>query len=196
MGKGSGGTRNYRTDAKRYATRLSEFQSLISSGIYDKTRSYFDESGGFYVTHINHNPIDDASVDKSDDAVLALAKKGYKVYLDDETSTIDGLKMPDGRVYTMRMDIKTINEAGNNTIRGALQKASKQILQHESFHNIPYGSKKHAVVLYQNTEAMTSDYVKEQIQLFKDKTSGKLVNNINMVIVVGLSGRVHRHPIK
>lgn len=181
MAKASGNTRNYNGNVKVMAARRSEFDSLMALPEYDRSRSLFDKSGGFVATHKGHDKVSDHNVDKSDVAVAVLAKKGYKVYLDNEKSTIEYRSKNDGRIYTAKMDVKTINEAGANTIKTVMEKASKQ------------GAT--TVILYQNTKSMTRSYVENQIQLFKDKSPQQARKKINRVIVVGLSGRVHVHHI-
>ncbi|MBO4549271.1 MAG: hypothetical protein J5733_00950 [Bacteroidaceae bacterium] len=181
MAKASGNTRNYRGNAKVMATRRSEFGSLMARGDYDVARSFFDPSGGFVATHVHHNYITNTTEDKSDIAVSVLASKGYKVYLDDERSMRLGESMPDGRVYTAVMDIKTINTAGSSTIKAAIEGAASQ------------GAT--TAILYQNTKSMTRAYVESQIAQFKEKSPAYARNKINRVIVVGLSGRVHVHNI-
>lgn len=180
MAKGNGGTRNY-SGTSTYDKRADEFNSLIASGKYDTKRSYLDASGGFVVTHKDHDKITNHNKDKADIASELLAKKGYKIYLDSEKSKIDGLKMPDGRVYKAVMDIKTINNAGDNNMKNAIRDAGRQ------------GSE--VAVLYQNTKAMTKEYVIEQIKGFagfNDVNSKR----VKLVIVVGMSGNVHRHIIE
>lgn len=180
MAKGSGGARNY-AKTSTFKKREDEFNSLILSGNYDKKRSMMAKSGGFVVTHNDHDKIINHEKDKSDIASELLAKKGYKVYLDSEKSQIDGVKMPDGRIYKTVMDIKTINEAGNNTIKNRIREAGKQGAE--------------VAILYQNTKAMDKTYVENQINDFsgfKDDNSMR----VKMVIVVGMSGNIHRHIIK
>ena len=106
MAKTSGGTRNYRNNPKAMKTRRKEYNSLMGSGNYDHTRSYFDASGGFVATHKEHNHITNHNEDKSDVASINLAKKGYKVYLDSEKSEIEfstgkNKKVRDGRVFML-----------------------------------------------------------------------------------------------
>lgn len=117
----------------------------------------------------------------SDIAVKILVSKGYKVYLDNEKSVIEGQKMPDGRVYKAVMDIKTINSASKNKIKNALEEIALQ------------GGT--TAILYQNTKAMTRSYVENQISEYKQHSPERLRNKITRVIVVGLSGRVHVHNI-
>ena len=87
IAKTSGGTRNYRNNPKVMNTRRTEYNSLMGSGSYDLTRSYFDVSGGFVATHNEHNHTKNHNIDKSDIASINLAKKGYKIYLDSEKAT-------------------------------------------------------------------------------------------------------------
>lgn len=203
MAKASGGTRNYSNDAKVMNTRLTEFSKLMSTGDYDASRSYFDESGGFVITHKGHNKtkpaVDGVKENMEEEAALALAKKGYKVYMDSEQGTMAKVKMPDGRVYQMRMDIKTINNAGEHTIEGAIRDGIRQIVKYENVYNVK--TEKHAVVLYQGTKAMDKKYVLDQIDNFKkscyeNPKNAWMLKNIDVVIVVGQSGNVHRHFIK
>lgn len=179
MAKAGGGTRNYSGNAKVMASRRSEYDSLVASGDYRS--SYFDNSGGFVVTHNKHNEIGDTNLNKEDVAARILAQHGYKIYLMSEYSYITGNKKYDGFADHSMMDIKTINSAGPNTIKRAIEDAAKQ--------------KVDVVILYQNTSAMTKSYVQSQIQLFRDKSPATAKQQIKKVIVVGASGRVHRHSI-
>ena len=190
--KTSGGTRNYSNKPATLAKRKEEFDDLMSSG-YDISRSLFDASGGFVATHEQHERIkkNDRNIDKSDVAAELLAKKGYKVYLDSELAMIEGIKNPDGRVYDYRMDIKTINEANDNTIRGAVERGIKQLRNYENTRGLK-GMKK-AIVLYQNTPDMDKNYVISQFDKFVERSSKEFRNSVDLVIVVGSNGHVHRH---
>ena len=163
-------------------TRRSEYNSLMGSGSYDLTRSYFDASGGFVATHNEHNHIKNHDIDKSDIASINLAKKGYKIYLDNEKATIMFQPKRDGKIYKLPMDIKTIGEAGNNTIKSAIESASKQDAK--------------VAILYQNTPKMDKHYVLSQLELFKTKSPQRARDKIEWVIVVGSNGNVHRHKMK
>lgn len=174
--KKSGGTRNYASQPGTFNKRNREFNQLMSSGDYDKANSYYDPSGGFMVVHKDHN----INADELD-AGKKLARKGYKVYLDSERSTITGGKTKDGRLYKSPMDIKAINTAGNNTIKNAMEKASRQGAE--------------TVILVQRTTAMTRKYVDEQVDNFKKLSPALAKANIKHVIVVGISGNVHRHDL-
>lgn len=179
MAKSSGGTRNY-AGKNTLSKRREEFDSLMGTGKYDNDRSFFDNSGGFVVTHKHHN--NDKDNDMSSAAVAALSKKGYKVYLGDERNYVAGIPTPDGRLYKHTMEIKTVNTAGNNTIKKSLEASTKQ------------GAS--VVVLYQNTNQMTREYVESQIKLFNEKSPKMTQEKLKHVIVVGKSGNVHRHKIK
>lgn len=179
MSKGSGGTRNYRPGTSTHQKRLNEYESLMSSG-YDRERSYFSNSGGFKATHSEHNSPGDK--DYAEERCDVLADKGYKVYLDSESSIEFNVPKKDGRIYKAPMDLKTINEAGKYTIKLNLEKATKQ------------GAS--VVILIQNTKSMTREYVESQIKLFQDKSPKRARDKLEYVIVVGLSGNVHRHKLK
>lgn len=185
MAKSSGGTRNYRNNTKTLTTRRKEFDTLMHSGFYDVSRSYFDPTGGFVATNKEHNEVKNPEIDKEKEATLFLANKGYKVYLDSERATIEFEPHNDGRIYNISMDIKTINEAGNNTIKRQLEKASTQNVK--------------AVVLYQNNPLVDKNYVKNQIygeNGFIQKSPKKALEKIDWIIVVGSNGHVHRHDIR
>lgn len=92
-------------------------------------------------------------------------------------------KKVDGKIYKEVFDFKTISTAGKSTIKNALEKASKQSENIET------------VVLIQNTKSMTKKYVKEQIEMFKHISPAKSREKIKRVIVVGMSGNVHRHKL-
>lgn len=93
-----------------------------------------------------------------------------------------GVHKKDGRIYSAPMDLKTINEAGRYTIKGAMEKAVKQ------------GAK--VTVLVQNTKAMTREYVESQIKAFQEKSPEYCRDNLDYVIVIGMRGSVHRHKLK
>lgn len=157
--------------------RGGEFNQLMSSGNYDRENSYFDKSGGFLVVHNEHN----LNADELD-AGRKLAHKGYKVYLDSEHSTISGGKTKDGRIYRSPMDIKSITKTGENTIKNAMEKASKQGAE--------------TIVLFQRNLGMTRKYVDEQVRKFINKSPGRAKDKIKHVIVVGMNGNIHRRNIK
>ena len=79
------------------------------------------------------------------------------------------------------MDMKSITKAGENTIKTAIEKASRQGAE--------------TVVLIQRTEAMTREYVDAQVAKFKEKSPARARARIKHVIVVGLSGNIHRRNI-
>lgn len=182
MGKSSGGVRNYRNNPSTLDMRRRKYEYYVRRKDYDTERSYFDASGGYVVTHKLHQPIKDAAKDKSDIASVMLAKKGFRVYLGKEKSTVSGNKKKDGRIYNSPMDIKTITSTGKYTIHSALKAAAKQ------------GAR--TVVLYQGTKAMTRKYVESQIDTFKVKASKRARRKIEWVLVVGQSGNIHRHKLK
>lgn len=175
--KTSGGTRNYASQPGTMSKRGGEFNQLMSSGNYDRENSYFDKSGGFLVVHNEHN----LNADELD-AGRKLAHKGYKVYLDSEHSTISGGKTKDGRIYRSPMDIKSITKTGENTIKNAMEKASKQGAE--------------TIVLFQRNLGMTRKYVDEQVRKFINKSPGRAKDKIKHVIVVGMNGNIHRRNIK
>lgn len=186
MAKEGGGTRNYNPGSRAWTKRMDEYNGLLATGMYDRSRSAFDKSGGFYITHKDHDQITNHKEDKSDTAVEILASKGYRVYLDAEKSTIsDNGKKKDGRIEKLSMDIKTINSAGENSIQRVVKKAALQ------------GAK--AVILYQNTPDMDEKYVRKKIY---DEKEGLIyvapkstIAQIDWIIVVGSNGHVHRHNI-
>ncbi len=98
MGKTSGGVRNYQNKPSTLGARQKKYEYYVRRKDYDTARSYFDASGGYVVTHKLHKQITDVNKDKSDIASLMLAKKGYKVYLGKEKSTVSGRKTKDGRI--------------------------------------------------------------------------------------------------
>lgn len=178
MAKQSGGTRNYRGQSGTMRQRRDEYDTLLASGDYDASRSRFDNSGGFYIMHKDHNKVLDSNIDKSAFAVDALAQKGYKVYLDSEKNYIEFQKTADGRLYKSVMEIKTINSAGSSTINNALNQSAKQ------------GAS--VAVIQQNTPDMTRGYVEKQIDWYRKTPRNK---GITQVIVIGSNGAIHRHKI-
>jgi 3-keto-L-gulonate-6-phosphate decarboxylase len=83
--------------------------------------------------------------------------------------------------YKRKADFKTVSTIGNNTIKGAIEKASKQGAE--------------VAVIYQRTKKMDRVYVEKQLDLFRLKSPKKAREKIKEVIVVGLSGNVHRHKM-
>lgn len=179
MSKASGGTRNYSGNPKTMAKRESEFQAIVSTGNYKD--SYFDKSGGYYVVHNNHNKIADPNTNKEMYAAEVLAKKGYRVYLMSEMSYITGAKKTDGFKEHAVMDMRTINSASAYKVENALKSAAKQGAE--------------VAILIQNNKAMTKEYVKDQISMYLTHAKGNERGNLKEVIVVGLSGNVHRHKL-
>lgn len=178
--KVGGGTRNYAKAPSIIASRKAEYERLMASGKYDPNRSFFDPSGGYVVTHRDHNLPNGKDQEKY--AVEILASKGYKIELSDEKSTIEGGKKPDGVIYNQVMDIKTIIETGENTIKSRLEKATRQ------------GAT--TAILVQGNSQMSKEYVQSQIQKFKENSPKRASDKLNYVIVVGQSGNVHRHKLK
>lgn len=79
------------------------------------------------------------------------------------------------------MDIKTINKAGTYKLENSLKKASKQGAE--------------VAVLIQNTAAMTKEYVQTQISMYLSHAKGEERGKLSEVIVIGLSGNVHRYKL-
>ena len=174
--KTSGGTRNYASQPGTMSKRGGEFNQLMSSGNYDRENSYFDKSGGFLAVHNEHN----LNADELD-AGCKLAHKGYKVYLDSEHSTISGGKTKDGRLYRSPMDMKAIGEAGKWSIKREVERAARQGAE--------------TVVLIQRTQAMTREYVDDQVQKIKTYSPPWAKARIKHLIVVGLKGNIHRRNL-
>ena len=174
--KTSGGTRNYAKQPGTLGKRRSEFDKLMGSGDYDRKNSIFDKSGGFVVIHNEHN-----LKDGEKEAAQKLARKDYKVYLDRERSTVFKQTTKDGRIYHSHIDIKSVKIAGNNTIKTAMEKASKQGAE--------------TVVILQRSHAITREYITSQIKLFREKSPQRAREKIKWVIVVGMNGNVHRRPV-
>ena len=112
-----------------------------------------------------------------------LAKKGYKVYLMSEKSYISGGKKSDGFLNHAQIDVKTINSSGKYTIKSAIDKSASQGAE--------------VAILFQNTRSMTRKYVQSQFDLYMDdlRKNPNLINNMKEVIVVGLSGNIHRRKV-
>lgn len=189
MAKTTGGTRKYSSGSSAYANRRSEFDSIMSSGDYSKSLSHFYSGGGFVVTHNGHNAPGDG--DNTRQIANSLARKGYRVYLGSEKSEKissptgqpgNNPKVRDGRIEQSKMDIKTINKAGNYTIKSAMESAAKQDAS--------------VVVLGQGTKRMTRAYVESQIRMFQEKSPARARAKLKYVIVVGKRGTVHRHKLK
>lgn len=189
MTKQSGGTRNYRISSKQYQNRLTEYNGIVSTGVYRDSNFY--EGGGYYVVHKDHNQIvhkgelgEGAQHDNREDVCAEfLAKKGYKIYLMSEKSYITGGKKNDGFLNHAQIDIKTINSAGKYTIKAAIDKAASQGAE--------------VAILFQNTKSMTQKYVQSQFDMYMDdlRQHPNLKGNMKEVIVVGLSGRIHRRKV-
>lgn len=185
MAKAGGGTRNYSSNARVMASRRNEYDGLLATGNYDVARSAFDGSGGFYITHRDHNFVEESSKDKSETAIRVLSEKGYRVYLDSEKTTIsDNGKKRDGHIEKLPMDIKTINSAGDNTVQRLVNEAAKQNAR--------------AVIIYQNTAEADEKYMRNQIYGEKGviaKAPLRTLHQIDWIIVVGSRGSVHRHNL-
>lgn len=175
-----GSTRNYAKQPATLAKRRSEYDSLMDSGEYNKRKSYFDKSGGFYVWHKYHNTTRDSKAERF--AAKSLAKHGYKVYLDKEKSNKNKVSTKDGYIYKSPMDIKKVSKAGKFTIKSHLEKATKQ------------GA--HTAIIVQGSKKVNRKYIDGQIKLFKEMSPRKAVDKLEYVIVVGKNGHVHRHKIK
>lgn len=179
MAKQSGGTRNYSKKPNTLAKRQSEYHSLMSTGDYKDGR--LSPSGGFYVVHKDHKNVIDPKENKEMLAAEILARKGYRIKLMSEKSSIANLSTPDGYKENMVMDIKTINKAGTYKLENSLKKASKQGAE--------------VAVLIQNTAAMTKEYVQTQISMYLSHAKGEERGKLSEVIVIGLSGNVHRYKL-
>ena len=79
------------------------------------------------------------------------------------------------------MDMKTINSASSYKIENSLKSAATQGAE--------------VAILIQNNKAMTKEYVKDQISMYLTHAKGNERGNLKEVIVVGLSGNVHRHKL-
>lgn len=186
MAKVSGGTRNYGSQTSAYKKRKREYDAFSKLDNFDAERSAFYEGGGYVVTDISHNKAkkdkDGVLRDLSQYGVEQAAKHGYRVFQDAERSYKLYDPTPDGRFESYTMDVKTINVAGNNTIKAALEKAAKQGTE--------------CVMLVPNTKAMTRTFVEGQIEKFITLSPKSQVSKIKLVVVVGQSGNIHRHKLK
>ncbi len=178
--KRSGGSRNYSQQPSTLKKRREEFDRKMATGEYDVGLSYFDPTGGYILVHKGHNPRKDD--DREDLASEFLAASGYVVELADETSTVSYEATRDGTLYKSPMDIKTINTAGNSTMKGSMEHAAAQ------------GAK--TVVIMQNTPDMDRAYVESQINKFITKSPKRSREQLEWVIVVGQSGNIHRRKLK
>ena len=184
MGRNSGGIRGGSKkrlyEINKIISQRIEFNALINSGEYDIKRSYFDaKSGGFVVTHNEHNKIKDKNKDKSDIASKILAQNGYKVYLDSEKSTHNYEKRRDGRLNNDAMDIKTINNIGKYTLKSALESAASQ--------------KSKLCIVFENTKKMEDNYIIHQIELYRKYLRDK-DSKVEQLIVVNNGGNIkHFH---
>ena len=179
MAKKSGGTRNYRNKPETLAKRRKQFDGILATGVYSE--SYFDPSGGYYVVHEEHRVKEDAS-SKERFAASTLASRGYRVFLMPDQSYVEGLSKTDGFAEHAMMDIKTINSAGASTIKRAMEKASKQGAE--------------LMVLVPNSESITKEYITEQMQKFRDSSSGRRNSTLKAIWVISRDGeRLHRRPV-
>lgn len=187
MTKQSGGTRRYDSSSVAYRNRRDTYDSLLATGDYKE--SYFDESGGYYLIHKEHNEIRHTGElgegkdndNREDFAAKVLAQRGYKAYIMGERSYIDGVKKSDGFVDHAMIDFKTINSAGIRTIDKALAKASEQGVN--------------VAVLIQNTPKADKSYVLSQLKKFTDNTPIEKRGNLTHVWVIGLNRKIHRHKL-
>lgn len=179
MEKRTGGTRNYSHRTRTLEKRRSEFESLVATGAY--RLSAFDSSGGYYLIHNEHLDVDSPKT-KEVFAATALAEHGYRAYLMPDNSYVEGFKKNDGFVDRAQMDIKTVNTAGNYTIKNALAKASMQGAE--------------IAVIVQNTGAMTKEYVDSQLKVFRESSEGKNNKTLKAAWIISMDGkRIHRRPI-
>ena len=179
MAKGSGGTRNYSNNPHALENRKTEFDSIMSTGDYRD--GYFDKSGGYFVIHKDHNYVIDPQKNKEREGAEKLSKRGYRIYLMGEKSYISGGKKKDGFIEHAEMDMKTINSSGKYTIENVLKSASTQGAE--------------VVILIQNTAEMTKGYVTSQISQYLSHAKGSERGILKEVMVVGMSGNIHRHLI-
>lgn len=178
--KRSGGSRNYSKQPSTLAKRRAEFERKMATGEYDPGLSYFDSSGGYVLVHKGHNPRKDD--DREDLATEFLAASGYVVELGDETSTVSHDSKNDGNLYNSPMEIKTINSAGKYTMKNRMEDAASQ------------GAR--TAVIMQNTPDMDRAYVESQIKDFRENSPKRCREQLEWVIVVGMSGNVHRRKLK
>jgi hypothetical protein len=151
----------------------------VATGSY--RLSAFDKSGGYYLIHKDHKDVDSPTT-KENFAAQSLASHGYRAYLMPDSSYVEGFKKNDGFVNRAQMDIKTVNTAGNYTIKNALAKASLQGAE--------------IAVVVQNTKAMTKDYVDSQLNIFRDSSEGKNNRTLKAMWIISMDGkRIHRRPI-
>jgi hypothetical protein len=178
--KKTGGTRNYAKYPKTLQNRRDEYDKFMATGKYNEELSFFDESGGYVLVNKEHNKIkkDSPEMKTTED----LARKGYKIRLESEKSIRYKDKKFDGFIYDSPMDIKTVSTAGNFTIKGALEKASRQ------------GA--NTVIIRQGSSEITRKYIDDQIDLFKKESPRRAVRKIKRVIVVGGNGHVHVHDLQ
>lgn len=175
-----GGTRNYSKAPSTLAARKAEFNRKMATGEYDENLSYFDKSGGYVLVHKHHNKR--KPEDREDLASRALASKGYVVELADERSYISNDTKGDGFLYKSPMDIKTISTAGKNTMKARMEDAA--------------GQNAKVAIIMQNTPNMDRGYVESQIDKFQRLSPKKCREQLEYVIVVGMSGDVHRRKLK
>lgn len=112
---------------------------------------------------------------------MDLSRRGYRVYLMGEKSYISGDKKKDGFVEHAEMDMKTINSPGMYTVENVLKNAA------------PQGAE--VVILIQNTAEMTKGYVTSQIAQYLSHAKGSKRGKLKEIMVVGMSGNIHRHLI-
>ena len=77
--------------------------------------------------------------------------------------------------------MKTINSPGKYTIENVLKSAATQGAE--------------VVILVQNTAEMTKGYVTSQITNYLSHAKGSERGMLKEVMVVGMSGNIHRHLI-
>lgn len=180
MAKISGGTRTYNAGTATHQKRLAHFNLEYGKTDTDRSRSFFDhKSGGYVLVNKDHNQIVDHSENKEDIAVKALAARGYKIELLSEKKP-DSVKSIDGTINGKMMDIKTVNSAGKYTVKNTFLNAIDQ------------GARN--VILYQNNEKIDKDYIVSRIEKFKKQYPDK-ARQIDVVYIVGLSGKVHRRKM-
>jgi hypothetical protein len=111
--------------ANLYLTRIELNKLEYDSFGEEYERSGFSENtGGFWVTHINHD-FDGIRGDYERNVARILYQKGYKVILDNENRGW-GVKSPDGKLNDRLFDICSIEGTGENNIKSQLVKCNKK----------------------------------------------------------------------
>lgn len=167
MGKTSGGNRILKTGSREYRRRGKEVEEMLASGKYSSVS--LSVKGGGYVaiekSPAKHKP-------EEIEAATILANRGYKVILKNEAGQT---RTPDGELFSISFEQRTLIKNAPTTIRNAL------------FHAQEKGAD--IAVIYSKGKMLSRKSIEGGIKLYEDL--GKY--RFKMVIIVSDRGKIHRY---